>query len=141
LPEFELDGYVNEQLEGQKVLDPFCKHRHAVGLCPRCQTSPAVGHDTTRRSVRDLDLLGQRFFLHFRCRRFDCAHWGRSFTETLASVDTRRRQTGRFEQHIYQSCLTSTRKQVAKEEWLHEATVLDILKRWAKRVPANSRSP
>ena len=123
------------------MLHPFCKHRHAVALCPRCQTPSAVGHDTTERSVRDLDLLGQRVLLHFRSRRFDCAHCGRPFTETLASVDTRRRQTRRFEQHIYQRCLTSTRKQVAKEEWLHEATVLDIFKRWAKCVRANSRSP
>lgn len=91
-----------------------------------------MGHDTTERSVRDLDLLGQRVFLHFPSRRFECESCGRPFTELLSSVDTHRRQTRRFEQQIYQRCLKSTRKQVAEEAWVHQATVLDILKRWAK---------
>ena len=133
LPEFELVGYVTEQVAGQKVLHLFCRHRHAIALCPRCQMPSSLGHDTTQRSVRDLDLLGQRVFLHFPSRRFECESCGRPFTETLASVDVRRRQTRRFEQQIYRRCLRSTRQQVAEEHWLHEATVWDIFKRWAKR--------
>lgn len=133
LSEFELVGYVNEQVAGRKVLHLFLQHRHTVALCPHCQMPATVGHDTTERSVRDLDLLGQQVFLHFPSRRFDCEHCGRPFTEALVSIEGHRRQTRRFEQHIYQRCLTSTRKQVAEEEWLHEATVLDIFKRWAKR--------
>ena len=115
------------------MLHLFCKHQHTVALCPRCRTPSTLGHDTTERSVRDLDLLGQRVILHFPSRRFECEQCGRPFTELLPSVDTHRRQTRRFEQHIYQRCLKSTRQQVAEQEWLHQATVLDIFKRWAKR--------
>jgi len=39
-----------------------------------------------------------------------------------------------LEQHIYRRCLTSTCKAVAEEEWLHQATVKGIFKRWAKRM-------
>ena len=138
MPEFELVGYVTEQVDGQKVPHLFCRHRHAIALCPRCQIPSSLGHGAAQRSVRDLDLLGQRIFLHFPSRRFECEHCGRSFTEMLASVDARRRQIRRFEQHIHQRCLCSTRKQVAEEEWLHEATVLDIFKRWAKRTRKQS---
>jgi len=134
LPEFALEGYIQEQVEGQKVLHLFCTHRHDVALCPRCQLPSTAVHDSEERSVRDLDLLGQRVILHFPSRRFDCEHCGRPFTEALPSVDAHRRQTRRFEQHIYERCLKSDRKQVAEQEWLHQATVLDIFKRWAKQV-------
>lgn len=133
LPEFALEGYVPEQIEGQKVLHLFCTHRHKVALCPRCQTPSIVGHDMKERSVRDLDLLGQRVFLHFPARRFDCERCGRPFTEALPSVDAHRRHTRRWEQHIYERCLRSDRKQIAEQEWLHQATVQDIFKRWAKQ--------
>jgi hypothetical protein len=97
LPEFALEGYIQEQVEGQKVLHLFCTHRHKVALCPRCQTPSTMGHDVKERSVRDLDLVGQRVFLHFPARRFDCERCGRPFTEALLDAQ---RQTRRFEQRI-----------------------------------------
>lgn len=133
LPEFVLEGYIQEQVERQKVLHLFCTHRHKVALCPRCQTPSILGHDMKERCVRDLDLLGQRVFLHFPARRFDCERCGRPFTEALPSVDAHRRQTRRFEQYIYERCLRSDRKQIAEQAWLHQATVQDIFKRWAKQ--------
>jgi transposase len=132
LPDFEVVGYVQEQVDAQKVLHLFCAHRHAVAVCPRCHTPSTAGHDAKDRSVRDLDLARQRVCLHFRQRRFACEVCGRPFTESLVSVAPHRRQTRRLAQQIYQRCLSTNRQPVAKAAWLQEATVLDIFKHCAK---------
>ena len=70
-------------------------------------------------SVVDLGKETQRVRLnpdvHFTSRRFDCEQCGRPFTEELLSIDRHRRQTRRFELHIYQRCLSTSRKQVAEQ--------------------------
>ena len=58
----------------------------------------------------------------------------KAFTEKLRWLDPKRRQTRAFEKYIYE-CLTKkkmTRRSVARQEGLHEAAVLGILKKWAK---------
>jgi len=133
LPEFRVFGYALEEQGEAHIIHLYCEHRHQVALCPRCRTPSTEGHEYEERCVRDLDLMGRRTFLHFTSRRFDCAQCGRPFTEELASIDRCRRQTRRFEWHIYQRCLSTSRKEVAEQEWLDQTTVTDILKRWAKK--------
>ena len=57
---------------------------------------------------------------------------GRSFTEELAFVDAKRRQTRAFEQEIYKSCIGSNKKKVAKDKDLSQSSVRDIFNRWAR---------
>lgn len=133
LPEFVVVEYSMEQRGEEEILHLYCEHRHDVALCPRCREVSTAVHETKDRCIRDLDIWGKRTFLHFPSRRFECETCGRPFTERLACVDPRRRQTRRFEQHIYRRCLSSTCKAVAEEAWLHQATVKGIFKRWAKR--------
>ena len=54
-----------------------------------------------------------------------------TFVEELPFVDSHRRQSIAFERHIYQACLTSTRKAVAVREGLSHSTVKDIFNFWA----------
>lgn len=133
LPGFKVVGYSLEQRGEVEILHLHCEHQAAVALCPRCQTLSTAVHERKARCIRDLDIWGKRTFLHFTGRRFGCAECGRPFTEKLSCVDRRRRQTRRFEQYIYRRCLNSPCKAVAEVEWLHEATVKGIFKRWAKR--------
>lgn len=118
----------------QHILHLYCEHNHDCAPCPRCQELSHAGHENKDRCVRDLDFGQWRVFVHFSSRRFDCERCGRPFTEQLASIDPRRRQTRRFEQYIYQRCLESTRKAVAEAEWLDQDTVKNIFKRWAKKM-------
>ena len=140
LSEFRVIGYAFEKQGDVSIVHLYCEHRHGVALCPRCSTPSGEGHQYDDRCVRDLDLLGRRTFLHFLSRRFKCSECGRPFTEELPSMTPGRRQTRRFEAHIYQRCLSSSRKEVADQEWLDPSTVTDILKHWAgKKVQACAR--
>ncbi|EFK10625.1 transposase [delta proteobacterium NaphS2] len=70
-------------------------------------------------------------FLHFLSRRFKCDQCGKVFTEELPFVDSHRRQSRAFEMHVYQSCLTGTRKAVALKQGLSQSTVKEIFTRLA----------
>jgi len=83
--------------------------------------------------VRDLGLFGKRVQLHFAARRFECEQCQRPFTECLASIIRHRRQTQRYEAFVYQCCLQSDRKAVARQEQLSESTVKDIFVKWASK--------
>ena len=117
----------------QEVLHLWCKHKADVAICPLCGALSETIHEEQPRCVRHLDVWGKRTFLHFFSRRFDCEQCGRSFTEELAFVDAKRRQTRAFEQEIYKSCIGSNKKKVAKDKDLSQSTVRGIFNRWARR--------
>jgi transposase len=123
-----------EEENGEQYLHLFCEHEHVVALCPRCLQASQQVHEQKERCVRHLDIWGMKTLVHFPHRRFACAVCSRPFTENLAWLEPKRRQTTVFEIHIYEQVKHKTpRKQVALQEGLHEATVLDIFKRHAQR--------
>jgi len=133
LPEFVVVGCQIEQRGEQEIVHLHCLQAHEAALCPYCRQISTQVHDHKERCVRDLEVWGKCTFLHFSRRRFQCERCGQAFTERLPSIDPQRRQTRRFEQAIYRQCLDSNCKSVASQVWLHEATVKEIFKRWAKR--------
>lgn len=139
LPEFRATHFEMERRGEENILHLHCEHEHEFGVCPRCRELSDSSHESKARCVRDLNWGKWRVFIHFVSRRFECDKCGRPFTERLASIDWRRRQTRRLEQHIYQRCLSSTRKAVAEEEWLDQDTVKGIFTRWAKKVTQAQR--
>ncbi|MGA7876412.1 MAG: ISL3 family transposase, partial [Desulfoferrobacter sp.] len=74
----------------------------------------------------------KKTFLHFLARRFFCDQCQSVFSEQLSFVDPHRRQRLALELHIYQRCLASTMKAVARSECLSYSTVKEIFRRWAK---------
>lgn len=129
LPEFKVTHFEVET----DVLHLKCEHQRTMAQCPRCCELSSDLHDQKERQVRDLSLLGKRTLLHFGQRRFWCACCERPFSERLPSIDSRRRQTRRYEQRVYEQCLVSDRKAVARQEHLSESTVREIFVKWAKR--------
>jgi len=117
----------------QEVLHLWCKHKADVAICPRCGAISETIHDEEPRCVRHLDVWGKRTFLHFFSRRFDCEQCSRSFTEELAFVDAKRRQTRAFEQEVYKACIGSNKKKVAKDKDLSQSSVRDIFNRLARQ--------
>ena len=123
-----------EKENKEQYLHLFCEHEHDVAICPRCLKATTEIHEEKDRGVRHLDIWGMRTLVHFPQRRFDCHVCGKPFTENLEWIDPKRRQTSVFETHIYERVKNKTpRKQVALQEGLQEATVLEIFKRQAKR--------
>lgn len=132
LPEFVVVGCEIEQRGEQEIVHLYCVHPDEVAICPYCRQISSQVHDEKERCVRDLAIWGKCTFLHFSRRRFKCEQCGQAFTERLSNIAPQRRQTRRFEQAIYRQCLDSSCKAVAQSQWLHEATVKEIFKRWAK---------
>jgi transposase len=134
LPGMKVTRFAIEEEDGEQYLHLFCEHEHDVGICPRCLRTTNEVHEEKKRCVRHLDIWGMKTLVHFPQRRFDCEACGKPFTENPEWIDPKRRQTNDFEMHIYDRVKNKTpRKRVALEEGLHEATVLDIFKRQAKR--------
>jgi len=133
LQHFAVTGYGIEQDRSGAIVHLFCHLTIDVGICPYCQTVSSQIKQYKDRCVRDHDIWGKRTFLHFQIRRFECPACGLCFTEELAAIGWRRRQTKRFEQHVYQQCLGSSKKETAEQFELSQTTVAGIFKRWAKR--------
>lgn len=134
LSEYTATHFEIERRGEEDILHLHCEHSHDFAVCPRCREISDSPYENKSRCVRDLDMSKWRVFIHFTGRRFYCEQCERAFTERLVSIDARRRQTRRFEQYVYQRCLSSTRKAVAEEMWLDQTTVKGIFKRWAKKV-------
>ncbi len=134
LPGMRVTRFAIEEENKEQYLHLFCEHEHDVAICPRCLKATTEIHEQKDRCVRHLDIWEMKTLVHFPQRRFDCDVCGQPFTENLAWINPKRRQTSVFEMHIYERVKHKTpRKQVAVQEGLHEATVLDIFKRQAKR--------
>jgi transposase len=115
-----------------EVLHLWCAHREEIAICPVCGTISDSSHDEEQRCVRHLDIWGKKTFIHFTSRRFKCEQCNKVFTEQLPFVEEHRRQTLALELHIYESCLSSNRKKVAKQVQLSQSTVRDIFNRFAQ---------
>ncbi|WPD20772.1 MAG: ISL3 family transposase [Candidatus Electrothrix scaldis] len=124
------------RLEGvEDVLHLRCSHRDDIAICFRCGTPSEAIHEEKERCVRHLDIWGKRTFLHFFSRRFMCEQCQKPFTESLPFIEKFRRHTKEFERHIYERCKAGCRKKVAIKEKLSQATVKEILNRFARRIP------
>jgi transposase len=129
LPEFRITHIECEDDE----VHLKCESCFEVAQCPRCDHISTKVHQQKERRVRDLGFFGKRVWLYFSARRFDCEICERPFTEVLPSIRHRRRQTQRYEEFVYEQCLRSDRKAVARQEHLSESTVKDIFIKWAKK--------
>ncbi len=134
LPELRVVGFAIETDADTEYVHLFCEHCHSVALCPCCGQVLSGGYDSKSRSVRHLDIWGRRTLIHFPQRRFTCPACMRPFTAQLSWLAPKQRHTQAFAAHIY-ACITQqkmSRRQVARQEGLHEATVLAIFKQAAQ---------
>lgn len=113
----------------QEVLHLWCVHKEEIAVCPKCGSMSQTIHDEEPRCVRHLDIWGKRTFLHLLSRRFNCEECDKPFTEELPFVECYRRHTIKFEQSIYESCISSDKKSVARNSGLSQSTVKDIVNR------------
>jgi len=125
--------YMLRSEDDQEVLHLCCVHRNDVAICPKCGAICEDIHGEKKRCIRHLNIWGKRTFLHFMSRRFKCDECNKVFTEELSFIDSYRRQSHAFEQHVYESCLSSSRKKVAIREGLSQSCVRDILQRYSPK--------
>jgi len=133
LPGMVVTEYALEKQGEQEVLHIFCKHEHAVAVCPHCKQISDKVHDRKERCIRHLDIWGKRTFVHFPGRRFECERCKESFRDELSWLENQRRESVAYELHVFEQCRHTPQTTVAKREALHPETVKLIFLRWAKR--------
>ena len=133
LPGMVVTEYALEQQGEQEVLHLFCQHKHEVAMCPSCGQVCDVLHEQEERAIRHLDIWGKATYVHFPSRRFKCKHCKKPFTESLAWVESKRRESTAYELHVYEQCKHTDQAAVAEREGLHPETVKGIFQRWARR--------
>ena len=110
--------------------------------CPHCQQKTQELHQLRYLLVRDLPAFDQPGYLKVPRRQFSCRHCQKYITEELDYIDTKRKETRRYQENIYQKVLKSSIEQVSQEENLtyEEVESLFILlsqsahyKEWATR--------
>ncbi len=116
----------------QYVLHLWCLHLDNIAICPKCGAITTTIHEEKERCIRHLSVFGKIVFLHFFARRFKCQECGKIFTEELSFAEPHRRQSIAFEEPVYKSCLSGTRKKTAEKECLSHSVVKEIFYRWAK---------
>jgi len=139
LPGMVVTEYALEEQGEREVLHIFCKHEHEVAVCPHCGHISETVHEEKERCIRHLDIWGKATYVHFPGRRFDCEHCQKPFTEALAWVESRRRESTAYELHIYEQCKHTDQASIAEREGLHPETVKVIFQRWAKRAEAQRK--
>ena len=133
LPGMVVTEYALERQGEQEVLHLFCQHEHEVGICPGCGRVSDALHEQEERAIRHLDIWGKATYVHFPSRRFKCKHCKKPFTESLAWVESKRRESTAYELHVYEQCKHTDQAAVAEREELHPETVRSIFQRWARR--------
>jgi len=137
LPGMEVIEYALEGQGEQEVIHIFCRHKHAMAVCPHCGQISETVHEQEERCIRHLDIWGKATYLHFPSRRFRCKHCKKPFTESLSWVESKRRESTAYELHVYEQCKHTDQAAVAEREGLHPETVKGIFVRWAKRAEKN----
>jgi transposase len=63
--------------EGEhEVLHLWCAHRGEIALCTHCGAISTTVHQEEHGCIRHLDVWGNKTFLHFMARRFQCEDCG-----------------------------------------------------------------
>ena len=84
--------------------------------CPHCQQKTQELHQVRYLLVRDLPAFDQPVYLKVPRRQFYCRHCQKYITEELDYIDTKRKETRRYQENIYQKVLKSSIEQVSQEE-------------------------
>ena len=121
LREFVVESYEIDEAKQESIF--CCRIRADYGLCPHCRSVSGDIHQYNRRRVRDMMCFGRTIYLVFDIRRFRCPKCHKVFTESLDSITFNQQYTRRFEQMVYQECLSQTFQDVAKKLGMNWHTV------------------
>jgi transposase len=107
----------------QERLYVFCEHTTRHAECPTCQSSSALLHDYTKRVVRDLPWAGKPVLLEFSARRFYCRRCRCPFGEQLPWLPRCSRLSGRYRQHLFEACRSTSLLAVSRREGVEYKTI------------------
>ena len=111
----------------------YCESIIDSGNCPSCGKATSEVTMYSRRTVRDMALLGRKVSLHVQTRQFHCSDCSRYFSERFDFVEPSKTMTTRYEQYIYFSTLDICISQVSIKEDICWPTVYEIHRRYSKK--------
>lgn len=109
------------------------------GACVGCGSERLIGHGRNEQAIRDMPTHGKRVAIYVDTRRWRCADCGKTFMETLPSVNAKREMTERLCQWIGQQSLKRTFASIADDTGLDEKTIRNIFRDYVNELEAQFR--
>ena len=97
-------------------------------MCRRCGSNKTVGHGSDDIMVKDLPIHGKRVSVYIAARRYKCRDCGKTFTEVLPHINSKRQMTNRLVQYVGAQTLNRTFTSLADEIGVTEGTVRNIFR-------------
>ncbi len=129
LPGIEVEHYTD--CSNQLILEVEAMTTQAT--CPRCQQMSCHMHQNHWSLARALSISERTVFLKVNRRQFKCQTCGKPFSETLAFIGNRRKQTDRFAQSIVRQVLHSHVHDVAVRNDLTDEAVWSMVSYISKK--------
>lgn len=111
----------------------WAESKYEFGVCPICGVVTSSYHDSYRRTVRDLPILGQPVYLFLLQRRFLCHQCEKPFNETFEAVDVQQRQTLRLQRRLIEASRNSSIADCSRRERIGYRIVERLYYREAQR--------
>lgn len=103
---------------------------NGYSICPHCQCECDIIHEKKdKKTIRDLQILGRKCFLHFIHRRFRCPNCNKTFIERLDWVDPYEKFTKRFSKRLSKYGLVIDLRSLSKIEGVGYSSVERIIKK------------
>lgn len=97
--------------------------------CPNCGAECDIVHEEKEtKTIRDMQVVGRKCFLHFTHRRFKCSKCNKTFMERLEWVDPYERLTQRYAKWLSDYGLKIDVKNLSKIEKIGYSTVERVVK-------------
>lgn len=107
--------------------------------CSSCGSDRLIGHGRTDQVIRDLPSHGKRVAIYVAPRRWRCQGCGKTITELLPLVNTKREMTERLVTWIGHQSLGRTFTSIAEDTDLDEKTIRNIFRDHVNELEAQFR--
>jgi transposase len=117
----------------------FAKTKVPSSICPRCGSKKTVGHGSDDITVKDLPIHGRRVGVYIGARRYKCRDCGKTFTEALPHVNSKRLMTDRLVQYVGAQALSRTFTSIADDIGVAEGTIRNIFRDYVNELEKTVR--
>ncbi len=108
-------------------------------ICPHCGSNNVVGHGSDDITVKDMTIHGKRVGVYIGVRRYKCRGCGKTFTEALPHINSKRLMTDRLVQYVGGQALSRTFTSIADEIGVAEGTIRNIFRDYVNELEKTVR--
>jgi transposase len=106
----------------------YARTKGPSSTCNHCGSTNTVGHGSDDVIVKDLPIHGKRVGVYIDAHRYKCRSCGKTFTEPLPNVNSKRLMTNRLVKHVGTQSLSRTFTSLADDIGVAEGTIRNIFR-------------